>query len=149
MLEKMLEAKNFQSAMGILRQLEFGLFDFTLYTSYDPEVGAQVLEPLQDIKSRVSVVQSPEWGRFPHSFSHIFAGGYAAGYYSYKWAEVLSADAFSRFEEEGIFNADTGRAFLENILEMGGSKEPAELFKAFRGREPQVDALLRHSGIKG
>ncbi|ELR64097.1 Oligopeptidase A [Photobacterium marinum] len=149
MLDKMLAAKNFQSAMAILRQLEFGLFDFTLYTNYDPEAGAQVLETLHDIKSRVSVVPSPEWGRFPHSFSHIFAGGYSAGYYSYLWAEVLSADAYSRFEEDGIFNTETGADFLDCILERGGSEEPMDLFKRFRGREPQIDALLRHSGITG
>ena len=149
MLDKMLAAKNFQSAMGILRQLEFGLFDFTLYTQYDPEVGAKVLETLADIKSRVSVVPSPEFGRFPHSFSHIFAGGYSAGYYSYLWAEVLSSDAYSRFEEEGIFNTETGADFLDCILERGGSEEPMDLFKRFRGREPQIDALLRHSGITG
>ncbi|KHT62476.1 oligopeptidase A [Photobacterium gaetbulicola] len=149
MLDKMLAAKNFQSAMGILRQLEFGLFDFSLYTDYDPEAGAKVLETLAEIKSRVSVVPSPEWGRFPHSFSHIFAGGYSAGYYSYLWAEVLSADAYSRFEEEGIFNTQTGADFLDCILERGGSEEPMDLFKRFRGREPQIDALLKHSGITG
>ncbi|PSU32875.1 oligopeptidase A [Photobacterium lutimaris] len=149
MLDKMLAAKNFQSAMGILRQLEFGLFDFTLYTEYDPELGAKVLETLADIKSRVSVVPSPEFGRFPHSFSHIFAGGYSAGYYSYLWAELLSSDAYSRFEEEGIFNTQTGADFLDCILERGGSEEPMDLFKRFRGREPQIDALLRHSGITG
>ncbi|MBY5947060.1 oligopeptidase A [Photobacterium rosenbergii] len=149
MLDKMLAAKNFQSAMGILRQLEFGLFDFTLYTEYDPEVGAKVLDTLADIKSRVSVVPSPDFGRFPHSFSHIFAGGYSAGYYSYLWAEVLSSDAYSRFEEEGIFNTQTGADFLDCILERGGSEEPMDLFKRFRGREPQIDALLRHSGITG
>ncbi len=149
MLDKMLDAKNFHSAMGILRQLEFGLFDFTLYSNYDPEIGAQVLDTLFDIKSRVSVVPSPEWGRFPHSFSHIFAGGYSAGYYSYLWAEVLSSDAYSRFEEEGIFNAKTGADFLDCILERGGSEEPMALFKRFRGREPKIDALLRHSGITG
>ena len=92
---------------------------------------------------------SPEWGRFPHSFSHIFAGGYSAGYYSYLWAELLSADAFSRFEEEGIFNTQTGNDFLTCVLEKGGSEEPMELFKRFRGREPQLDAMLRHSGITG
>lgn len=149
MLEKMLAAKNFQSAMFILRQLEFGMFDFTLYTNYDPEVGAKVLDTLFEVKERVSVVPSPEWGRFPHSFSHIFAGGYSAGYYSYLWAELLSADAFSRFEEEGIFNTQTGKDFLNCILEKGGSDEPMTLFKQFRGREPQIDALLRHSGITG
>lgn len=147
MLEKMLAAKNFQSAMFILRQLEFGLFDFTLHTQFDPDIGPRVLETLADVKSKVAVLPSLEWNRFSHSFSHIFAGGYSAGYYSYLWAEVLSADAFSRFEEEGIFNTETGKSFLNNILEMGGSEEPMELFKRFRGREPQIDALLRHAGI--
>ncbi|PFG45625.1 oligopeptidase A [Vibrio sp. ES.051] len=147
MLDKMLAAKNFQSAMGILRQLEFGLFDFTLHTEYDPDVGARVLETLAEVKKKVAVVPAVEWARFSHGFSHIFAGGYSAGYYSYLWAEVLSSDAYSRFEEEGIFNKETGQSFLNNILEMGGSEEPMELFKRFRGREPQIDALLRHSGI--
>ncbi|MBY3674095.1 oligopeptidase A [Vibrio cholerae] len=147
MLDKMLAAKNFQSAMLILRQLEFGLFDFTLHTTYDPEVGPKVLETLAEVKKKVAVLPGLEWNRFSHSFSHIFAGGYSAGYYSYLWAEVLSADAFSRFEEEGIFNRETGQSFLNNILEMGGSEEPMELFKRFRGREPQIDALLRHAGI--
>ncbi len=147
MLDKMLAAKNFQSAMFILRQLEFGLFDFTLHTEYDPEVGARVLETLAQVKAKVAVLPSLEWTRFSHSFSHIFAGGYSAGYYSYLWAEVLSSDAFSRFEEEGIFNQQTGQSFLHNILEMGGSEEPMELFKRFRGREPEIDALLRHAGI--
>ena len=147
MLDKMLAAKNFQSAMFILRQLEFGLFDFTLHTEYDPEVGARVLETLAQVKAKVAVLPSLEWTRFSHSFSHIFAGGYSAGYYSYLWAEVLSSDAFSRFEEEGIFNPQTGQSFLNNILEMGGSEEPMELFKRFRGREPEIDALLRHAGI--
>ncbi|ENM5914253.1 oligopeptidase A [Vibrio mimicus] len=147
MLDKMLAAKNFQSAMFILRQLEFGLFDFTLHTTYDPEVGPKVLETLAEVKKKVAVLPGLEWNRFSHSFSHIFAGGYSAGYYSYLWAEVLSADAFSRFEEEGIFNHETGLSFLNNILEMGGSEEPMELFKRFRGREPQIDALLRHAGI--
>ncbi|MCF4175479.1 oligopeptidase A [Vibrio sp. McD22-P3] len=147
MLDKMLAAKNFQSAMFILRQLEFGLFDFTLHTEYDPDIGARVLETLAEVKSKVAVLPSLEWNRFSHSFGHIFAGGYSAGYYSYLWAEVLSSDAYSRFEEEGIFNKETGQSFLNNILEMGGSEEPMELFKRFRGREPEIDALLRHSGI--
>ncbi len=147
MLDNMLAAKNFQSAMFILRQLEFGLFDFTLHTTYDPEVGPKVLETLAEVKKKVAVLPSLEWNRFSHSFSHIFAGGYSAGYYSYLWAEVLSADAYSRFEEEGIFNKSTGLSFLNNILEMGGSEEPMELFKRFRGREPQIDAMLRHAGI--
>ncbi|QMV12894.1 oligopeptidase A [Vibrio spartinae] len=147
MLEKMLAAKNFQSAMFILRQLEFGLFDFTLHTNYDPEIGPRVLETLAEVKAKVAVLPSLEWNRFSHSFGHIFAGGYSAGYYSYLWAELLSSDAFSRFEEEGIFNPETGQRFLKNILEMGGSEEPMELFKRFRGRAPQIDALLRHCGI--
>jgi oligopeptidase A len=147
MLDKMLAAKNFQSAMFILRQLEFGLFDFTMHTEYDPEVGAKVLDTLAEVKEKVAVLPSVEWNRFSHSFAHIFAGGYSAGYYSYLWAEVLSSDAFSRFEEEGIFNQETGQSFLNNILEMGGSEEPMELFKRFRGREPEIDALLRHAGI--
>ncbi|WP_105902821.1 oligopeptidase A [Vibrio gangliei] len=149
MLDKMLAAKNFQSAMFILRQLEFGLFDFTLHSQYDPEIGAKVLETLAEVKAKVAVLPSLEWNRFSHAFSHIFAGGYSAGYYSYLWAEVLSSDAYSRFEEEGIFNTETGQSFLNNILEMGGSEEPMELFKRFRGREPQIDALLRHAGIEG
>ena len=149
MLDKLLAAKNYQAALFILRQLEFGLFDFRLHTEFDPAQGARILETLREVKKQVAVVPSPEWGRFPHAFSHIFAGGYAAGYYSYLWAEVLSADAYSRFEEEGIFNAETGKSFLDNILSRGGSEEPMELFKRFRGREPQLDAMLEHYGIQG
>jgi oligopeptidase A len=148
LLDKLLAARNFQSAMQMVRQLEFSLFDFTLHQTYKPSEGAKVQEVIDAIRQRVSVVTPPAFNRFQHSFGHIFAGGYAAGYYSYKWAEVLSSDAFSRFEEEGIFNAKTGQDFLNNVLEMGGSREPMDLFVAFRGREPQVDALLRHSGIE-
>ncbi|WP_447774057.1 oligopeptidase A [Aeromonas veronii] len=147
LLEKMLTARNFQAAMQMLRQLEFALFDFRLHQEFDPANPAQLSALLDEVRSQVAVMTPPAFNRFQHSFSHIFAGGYAAGYYSYKWAEVLSADAFSRFEEEGIFNPATGQSFLKNILEKGGSKEPMELFRAFRGREPKVDALLRHSGI--
>ncbi|MCL1038819.1 oligopeptidase A [Shewanella submarina] len=147
MLDKMLAAKNFQSGMMMLRQLEFSLFDFRIHLEYKPELGARIQETLNQVREQVAVVKAVDFNRFQHGFSHIFAGGYAAGYYSYKWAEVLSADAFSRFEEEGIFNPQTGADFLHNILEMGGSEEPMELFKRFRGREPQIDALLRHSGI--
>ena len=143
MLDKMLDAKNFQAALFILRQLEFGLFDFKLHSNKTPDI----LETLKQVRQQVAVVPTVDWGRFPHAFSHIFAGGYAAGYYSYLWAEVLSADAFSRFEEEGIFNESTGNAFLDNILSQGGSDEPMTLFKNFRGREPQLEALLRHYGI--
>ncbi|HDX8372370.1 TPA: oligopeptidase A [Aeromonas dhakensis] len=147
LLEKMLTARNFQAAMQMLRQLEFALFDFRLHQEFDPANADQIPALLDEVRREVAVMTPPAFNRFQHSFSHVFAGGYAAGYYSYKWAEVLSADAFSRFEEEGIFNPVTGHSFLKNILEKGGSKEPMELFRAFRGREPQVDALLRHSGI--
>ena len=144
-LEKLLAAKNFQSAMMMVRQLEFALFDFRLHKEY--QEGLNVQELLNQVREQVAVVIPPKFNRFQHSFSHIFAGGYAAGYYSYKWAEVLSADAFSRFEEEGIFNKATGESFLHEILEKGGSAEPMELFVNFRGRKPEIDALLRHSGI--
>ena len=147
LLDKMLSARNYQSAMQMLRQLEFSLFDFRLHEQYDPQSPVDVQAFLDQIRAQVSVVIPPAFNRFQNSFGHIFAGGYAAGYYSYKWAEVLSCDAFSRFEEEGIFNPQVGQDFLSHILEMGGSKEPMELFVAFRGREPNVDALLRHSGI--
>ena len=146
LLERMLAARDFQSAMQMVRQLEFSLFDFLLHSEPGDKVDVQKV--LNDVRKEVAVVIPPEFNRFQHSFGHIFAGGYAAGYYSYKWAEVLSADAYSKFEEDGIFNRDTGTAFLENILEMGGSREPMALFVAFRGREPKVDALLRHSGIR-
>tara|TARA_R110002167_G_scaffold3583_3_gene17338 strand:- start:2440 stop:4482 length:2043 start_codon:yes stop_codon:yes gene_type:complete len=149
MLDKMLAAKNFQSAMQMIRQLEFSLFDFKMHAQYSPEKGDEIQQVLNQVRDDYAVFKAPEFNRFQHSFGHIFGGGYAAGYYSYKWAEVLSADAFSRFEEEGIFNQTVGHDFLSNVLEMGGSKEPSELFKAFRGREPNIDALLRHSGITG
>jgi oligopeptidase A len=146
LLDNMLAARNFQSAMQMLRQLEFSLFDFSLHEHF---VAGQtnVQQCLDQVRKQVAVLIPPSFNRFQNSFGHVFAGGYAAGYYSYKWAEVLSSDAFSRFEEEGIFNRQTGHDFLTNILEMGGSKDPMQLFVAFRGREPEVDALLRHSGI--
>ena len=147
LLDKMLAAKNFQSGMMMLRQLEFSLFDFRMHHEYDPAKGARIQATLDEVRRQVAVLTPPAFNRFQHGFAHIFAGGYAAGYYSYKWAEVLSADAFSRFEDEGIFNPETGRSFLHNILEMGGSLEPMTLFKQFMGREPNTDALLRHSGI--
>ncbi|MDU0352966.1 oligopeptidase A [Paraglaciecola aquimarina] len=147
LLDNMLAARNFQSAMQMLRQLEFSLFDFTLHEQFVDAESTNVQACLNAVRDEVAVIIPPSFNRFQNSFGHIFAGGYAAGYYSYKWAEVLSSDAFSRFEEEGIFNQQTGHDFLTNILEMGGSKEPMELFVAFRGREPEVDALLRHSGI--
>ena len=144
-LDKLLAAKNFQSAMMMVRQLEFSLFDFKLHKEYRDDTDVQHV--LNQVREQVAVVIPPHFNRFQNSFSHIFSGSYAAGYYSYKWAEVLSADAFSRFEEEGIFNAETGKSFLTEILEKGGSAEPMELFVNFRGREPKIDALLRHSGI--
>ncbi|ASP47673.1 oligopeptidase A [Cognaticolwellia beringensis] len=149
MLDKMLAAKNFQSAMQMIRQLEFSLFDFKMHAQYSPEKGDEIQQVLNQVRDDYAVIKAPEFNRFQHSFGHIFGGGYAAGYYSYKWAEVLSADAFSRFEEEGIFNQGVGHDFLTHVLEMGGSKEPSVLFKAFRGREPEIDALLRHCGITG
>ncbi len=148
MLDKLLAAKNFQSAMQMLRQIEFALFDFRIHSEYDSKNPNQIQEILDQVRNEVSVVAAPDFNRFQHGFSHIFAGGYAAGYYSYKWAEVLSADAFSRFEEEGVFNPKAGKDFLSEILEKGGSEEAGDLFKAFRGREPSVEPLLRHSGIQ-
>jgi oligopeptidase A len=144
---KMYSAKNFQAGMQMVRQLEFSMFDFRLHLEHNPKEGARIQEILDEVRAEVAVVKQPAYNRFQHSFAHIFAGGYAAGYYSYKWAEVLSSDAFAKFEENGIFDRKTGVEFLECILEQGGSREPMELFKEFRGREPEIDALLRHSGI--
>ncbi|WP_111657776.1 oligopeptidase A [Isoalcanivorax indicus] len=144
-LDKMLAAKNFQSAMMMVRQLEFSLFDMRIHAEYNDQLDIQTV--LDEVRDEVAVIKPPAFNRFQNGFGHIFAGGYAAGYYSYKWAEVLSADAYARFEEEGVFNPDTGRDFRQHILAMGGSQEPMELFKAFRGREPSVEPLLRHSGI--
>jgi oligopeptidase A len=145
LLDKMLAAKNFQSGLMMVRQLEFSLFDFELHATHGD--GRSVLQVLEGIRDEVAVVRPPAFNRFANSFAHIFAGGYAAGYYSYKWAEVLSADAFSKFEEEGVLNPATGRAFRDAILARGGSQEPMVLFVDFRGREPSIDALLRHLGL--
>lgn len=147
LFNKMYSAKNFQAGMQMLRQIEFSLFDFRMYYEYNPEIKTRIQDTLDTVRKEVSVLMPPAYNRFQHGFSHIFAGGYAAGYYSYKWAEVLSADAFSLFEEKGIFDTETGHAFMACVLEQGGTKEPMELFKQFRGREPKIDALLRHSGI--
>jgi len=147
LFERMYAARNFQSGMQCVRQLEFALFDMQLHTDFDPDGARSVQDVLDAVRREVAVVFPPAFNRFQNGFSHIFAGGYAAGYYSYKWAEVLSADAFSKFEERGIFDATTGREFLENILEQGGAHEPMELFVRFRGRKPTIDALLRHSGL--
>jgi oligopeptidase A len=147
LLEKMLAAKNFQSGMQMVRQIEFSLFDFLLHAQYSDANPVDAQHVLDSVRSEVAVMEPPAFNKFQNSFSHIFAGGYAAGYYSYKWAEVLSADAFSLFEEAGVFDKATGEKFLNTILSNGGSQEPMALFKAFRGREPNTDALLRHGGI--
>ncbi|PPK77857.1 oligopeptidase A [Methylobacter tundripaludum] len=147
LFDKMIAAKNFQAGMIMVRQLEFSLFDFRIHRDYDPEKGGRIYEILEQVREQVAVVRPPKFNRFAHSFSHIFAGGYGAGYYSYKWAEVLSSDAFSLFEEKGIFDQETGKAFLTNILEKGGSQNAMELFINFRSRKPTIDALLRHNGI--
>lgn len=145
--QKMLKAKNYHSAMFMLRQLEFSLFDFRLHLAYAPEKGARVQQFLDEARAQTNLIPIPEFNRFAHSFSHIFAGGYAAGYYSYKWAEVLSSDAYSLFEETDIFSQATGQAFLQKLLSQGGAKPAAELFKDFRGRDPRIDAYLRHNGL--
>ena len=147
LFKRMIAAKNFQSAMQMLRQLEFALFDFRMHLEYRPGRDNDIHKTLNEVRKQVAVIQPPAFNRFENGFTHIFGGGYAAGYYSYKWAEVLSADAFSAFEETGIFNSETGKRFLNSVLEQGGSREPMELFIEFRGREPSIDALLRHSGL--
>lgn len=141
------DARNFQSGMQMLRQIELALFDFRLHLEYDPKRGANVHRLLDTVRAEVAVLIPPKFNRFAHAFSHIFGGGYAAGYYSYKWAEVLSSDAYSKFEENGIFHRKTGEEFLHCILEKGGSRDAMALFVDFRGREPSIDALLRHSGV--
>jgi oligopeptidase A len=145
--QRMLAAKHFQAGLFLARQLEFGLFDFRLHRDYDPARGGRVREVLDTVRQQVAVIFPPDYNRFPNAFTHIFSGGYAAGYYSYKWAEVLSADAFSAFEENGIFDAATGARFRESILEVGGSRPALASFVEFRGREPHIEPLLRLSGI--
>ena len=147
LFDKMLAAKNFQSGLAMLRQLEFAVFDMRLHSDFDPASGETALQLLHDVREHIAVLRPPAYNRFPNSFSHIFAGGYAAGYYSYKWAEVLSADAYSFFEENGVLNPLAGQRFRDEVLAVGGSRPAAESFRAFRGREPQVDALLRHNGM--
>ncbi len=146
-LDKLIAAKNFQSAMAMVRQLEFALFDMNMYLSEPLDVKG-IQKKLDDIREQVAVFTPPSFNRFQNGFSHIFAGGYSAGYYSYKWAEILSADACAFFEEEGVMNKKAGKQFLNNILEKGGSEEPMDLFVKFRGRKPEIEPLLRHSGIK-
>ncbi|MCS6786619.1 MAG: M3 family metallopeptidase [Thiobacillaceae bacterium] len=147
LFDKMLAAKNFQAGMQMVRQLEFALFDMHLHYDYDPDGPQGVLELLDEVRRQVAVIFPPAYNRFPNNFSHIFAGGYAAGYYSYKWAEVLSADAYSLFEENGVLNPEVGHRFWSEILAQGGARPAIESFRAFRGRDPTIDALLRHNGL--
>jgi oligopeptidase A len=147
LFERMNATRHFQTAMQMLRQIEFAMFDMRMHRDHELVKKEGVQKLLDEVREEVSVVIPPDWNRFQHGFGHVFAGGYAAGYYSYKWAEVLSADAFSRFEEEGLFNKQVGRDFLHTVLELGGSQKAIEIYKSFRGREPQIEALLRHSGL--
>jgi oligopeptidase A len=147
LFRKMTDARHFHAGLFLVRQLEFALFDFRLHLEYDPARGPRTLEVLDAVRDEVCVLRPPAWQRFPHSFTHVFAGGYAAGYYSYLWAEVLSADAFAAFEEAGVFDAATGARYRREILAVGGSRPALESFVAFRGREPQPDALLRSYGL--
>jgi oligopeptidase A len=145
LFDKMMAAKNFQSGLAMTRQIEFAVFDMRLHA--EEAQARSALQLLEEVRAKVAVLRPPAYNRFPNSFSHIFAGGYAAGYYSYKWAEVLSADAYSLFEEKGVLSAEAGQRFRDEILAVGGSRPAAESFRAFRGREPRVEALLRHSGM--
>jgi len=145
LFDRMIAARNFQSGLATMRQIEFGLLDMRLHT--EPDAPESIARIAAEVRAEVAVLPQADYNRFEHSFSHIFAGGYSAGYYSYKWAEVLSADAFAAFEEAGVMDAATGRRYREAILEVGGSRPAMESFKAFRGREPTIDALLRHQGI--
>jgi len=147
LFDKMVAAKNFQAGMQTVRQIEFSLFDIKLHSEFDPNGTKSSLDLIEEIRDQVAVVRPPKWSRFPNNFSHIFAGGYAAGYYSYKWAEVLSADAYSLFEENGVLSAEAGQKFWNEILAQGGSRTAMESFIAFRGREPSIDALLKHNGM--
>jgi oligopeptidase A len=147
LFDKMVAAKNFQAGMQTMRQIEFSLFDIRLHGDFDPNGPETALDLIEQVRDEVAVVRPPKWNRFPNNFSHIFAGGYAAGYYSYKWAEVLSADAYSLFEENGVLSQETGQRFWSEILAQGGSRPALDSFIAFRGREPSIDALLRHNGM--
>ena len=147
LFNRMRDARTFQAGLHLVRQLEFALFDVRLHRNYDPARGARALEVLAGVRAEVAVMRMPRWNRFPHSFSHIFAGGYSAGYYSYLWAELLSADAFDRFNEAGGVCAKTGSSLRREILSRGASRTAAENFAAFRGREPEPGALLRSYGL--
>jgi oligopeptidase A len=146
-IAQLLRTRSFQAGLATLRQVEFSLFDFRLHAEYDPAKGARIAEILAEVRREVAIIQVPEWNRYANSFGHIFAGGYAAGYYSYKWAEVLSADAFSAFEEAGIYDRGTAQRFVDNILSRGGSRDALDAFVAFRGRKPDIKPLLRQHGI--
>jgi oligopeptidase A len=147
LFDKMVAAKNFQAGMQTVRQIEFSLFDIRLHSEFDPHSNKTALDLIETVRDEVAVVRPPKWNRFPNNFTHIFSGGYAAGYYSYKWAEVLSADAYSMFEEDGVLSRETGQRYWQEILAQGGSRSALESFTAFRGREPSIDALLRHNGM--
>ncbi|MEQ1589999.1 MAG: M3 family metallopeptidase [Gallionella sp.] len=147
LFDKMIAAKNFQSGLGMLRQIEFSLFDMLMHSNFEAGGNKSILQLLDEVRAEVALLIPPEFNRFANSFSHIFSGGYAAGYYSYKWAEVLSTDAYSLFEEQGVLNPDVGARFRAEILAMGGARDFMESFAAFRGREPSIDALLRHNGL--
>ena len=146
--EKLDASRHAGAALAMLRQLELGLFDLRIHTEYDPDNPVPVLQTLAEVRDEVALVKHPDINRLPHGFSHIFAGGYAAGYYSYKWAEVLAADAYAAFEEAGIFDKETAARFRREILEIGGSRDIMDAYVAFRGREPTIDALLRQTGIE-
>jgi oligopeptidase A len=145
--KQLIATRSFQAGLQTLRQVEFALFDMRMHAEYDPARGGRVYETLGEVRREVAVIQIPDWNRYPHNFAHIFAGGYAAGYYSYKWAEVLAADAFGAFVERGAFDRETARRFLDSILARGGSRDALEAFVEFRGRKPEVAALLRQYGI--
>jgi oligopeptidase A len=147
LFDKMLAAKNFQSGLATLRQIEFAVFDMLMHSNFNVGQGKTILQLLDEVRAEVAVLIPPEFNRFPQSFSHIFSGGYSAGYYSYKWAEVLSADAYSLFEEHGVLNPEIGARFRAEVLAMGGARPAMESFTAFRGRAPSIDALLRHNGL--
>jgi len=146
--QQLIATRAFQAGLQTLRQVEFALFDMRLHAEYDPARGSRVYQILNEVRREVAVIQVPSWNRFPHNFGHIFAGGYAAGYYSYKWAEVLAADAFAAFEEQGVFNRNVAQRFLDSILSRGGSRDALQAFVEFRGREPDVGALLKQYGIQ-
>jgi oligopeptidase A len=144
---QLIATRSFHAGLHTMRQLEFALFDFRMHAEYDSTRGARVLDVLSEVRREVAVVPVPEWNRFAHSFGHVFAGGYAAGYYSYKWAEVLAADAFAAFEENGVFDTRTAHRFLDSILARGGSRDPLDAFVEFRGRKPDIGPLLKQHGI--